>query len=106
EPVQTALLFKEHAAFVARFLYRLGAADAAIEDLVQEVFLVVHRAGGYRPGAAAPTTYLAGVAAGVLANHRRKERTRALTLRNFSFARGQEHQATTPAHVLEANETQ
>lgn len=106
EPVQTELLFKEHAGFVARFLFRLGAAEGAIEDLVQEVFLRVHRAGGYRPGAAAPTTYLAGVASGVLANHRRKERNRALTLRNLWSVRGEERQTTTPAHVLEANETQ
>src|SRR5690348_15373536 len=69
-------LFRQHAPFVARVLYRLGVKPAALDDLVQEVFLLVHRTGGFVPGAAAPTTYLAGIASRLAANHRRKERTR------------------------------
>ena len=55
-------LFKLYASFVASFLYRQGARGADIEDLVQEVFLTAHRRGGYRAGAASPTTFLAHLA--------------------------------------------
>jgi RNA polymerase sigma-70 factor (ECF subfamily) len=106
DELATEELFRRHASFVARFLFRLGAPRHAIEDLVQDVFLVVHRDGGYRPGAAGPTTYLAGVAVGLLANHRRRERTRALLLRGLSFARPLLSGGTTPAEALEADQTQ
>jgi RNA polymerase sigma-70 factor (ECF subfamily) len=55
-------LFKLYATFVASFLYRQGARGADIDDLVQEVFLTAHRRGGYRPGVASPTTFLAHLA--------------------------------------------
>ena len=104
-PVTTEQLFREHAAFVARFLHRLGVPSAAVDDLVQEAFMVVHRQGGYRPGPAAPPTYLAGVAARVAANHRRRERTRLGLLRRLWASPGGEAQAT-PVHTLEAQEAQ
>src|SRR5258708_21912917 len=66
-------LFRQHAPFVARFLVRLGVGPDGIEDAVQEVFLVVHRQGGYRPGAAKPRSYLANLAAYAAAAYRRKE---------------------------------
>jgi RNA polymerase sigma-70 factor (ECF subfamily) len=69
-------LFREHAAFVARFLFRLGVRPDGIEDAVQEVFLVVHRQGGYRPGAAKPTSYLANLAVHAASAYRRRERVR------------------------------
>jgi RNA polymerase sigma-70 factor (ECF subfamily) len=62
---------------VARFLFRLGVRPDGIEDVVQEVFLVVHRQGGYRAGAARPTTYLANLAVHAASAYRRRERTRA-----------------------------
>jgi RNA polymerase sigma-70 factor (ECF subfamily) len=55
-------LFKLYASFVASFLYRQGARGADIDDLVQDVFLIAHRRGGYRPGPASPTTFLAHLA--------------------------------------------
>jgi RNA polymerase sigma-70 factor (ECF subfamily) len=69
-------LFRQHAAFVARFLFRLGVRPDGIDDAVQEVFLVVHRQGGYRPGAAKPSSYLANLAVHAAAAYRRRERTR------------------------------
>ena len=42
-----------------------------MDDLLQEVFLVAHRRGGYSPGPARPTTWLAEIAFRVLANARR-----------------------------------
>ncbi|HEX3772656.1 MAG TPA: sigma-70 family RNA polymerase sigma factor [Polyangiaceae bacterium] len=69
-------LFRRHAPFVARFLFRLGVEADAIEDAVQEVFLVVHRQGGYRPGPAKPTSYLANLAIHAASASRRRERAR------------------------------
>jgi RNA polymerase sigma-70 factor, ECF subfamily len=69
-------LFRQHATFVARFLAQLRVPRDNIEDLVQEVFLVVHRRGGFVVGAAKPTTYLAKVALNVAATRKRTERRR------------------------------
>ncbi len=59
EDLSTEELFRRFAPFVARFLYRLGVGSEGLDDLVQEVFLVVHRRGGYKSGPAKPTSYLA-----------------------------------------------
>ena len=78
EPVSTEELFRAHAPFVARLLTRLGVWSAELDDAVQEVFLVVHRNGGYKPGPATPTGYLASVAVRAASTHRRRGRkTRA-----------------------------
>lgn len=71
-------LFRAHAPFVARMLERMGVRREDLDDAVQEVFLVAHRNGGYLPGAAKPTTYLARIAfRTALAERRRRGRRRA-----------------------------
>lgn len=70
-----AALFRDHAAFVANFLHRLGAGPSEIDDLVQEVFLVAHRRGGFiEDGRARPTTWLAEIAIRVASVARRSQR--------------------------------
>jgi RNA polymerase sigma-70 factor (ECF subfamily) len=64
-------LYRRHAPFVARFLVRLGVARADLDDVLQEVFLTAHRLGGYRPGPARPTTWLAAIGVRVASTHRR-----------------------------------
>jgi len=66
-----AEVYRCHAGFVWRVLRRLGVADAALEDVVHDVFLVVHRRLPEYDGRAALTTWLFGVARGVASNHRR-----------------------------------
>jgi RNA polymerase sigma-70 factor (ECF subfamily) len=61
-PIDSETLFRDYAGFVASFLHRLGARDADLEDLVQDVFMTAHRKGGYRPGPASATTFLARIA--------------------------------------------
>jgi RNA polymerase sigma-70 factor (ECF subfamily) len=80
--LSAAELFRDHGAFVARFLYRLGVPAQAVEDTVQDVFLVVHQRGGYRPGPAKPTTYLAVIASHVASSERRRQRRRAARVGN------------------------
>ncbi len=75
EPVIDAgSLFRRHAGFVANFLSRLGVERTELDDVVQEVFMVVHRRGGFTPGPARPTTWLADIALKVNANRVRKRR--------------------------------
>jgi len=70
-------LFRAHAPFVATFLHRLGTPRADVDDLVQEVFLVVHRKGGYVAGAGQPRTWLAAITLRIArSGHRTRYRRR------------------------------
>lgn len=65
-------LYRAHANFVARFLMRLGVRGDDVPDLVQDVFLVAHRRGGFTPDRAKPTTWLAEIAFRVASDRRKK----------------------------------
>jgi RNA polymerase sigma-70 factor (ECF subfamily) len=66
-----ATLFRAHAKFVAAFLRRLGTPQSDLDDRVQEVFLVVHRKGGYVPGAGQAKSWLGAIALRVASSGRR-----------------------------------
>lgn len=70
-------IYKDHHTFVWRSLRRLGVPDADVDDLVQEVFVVVHRRLGDFEGRSAITTWLFGIAYHVMQEHRRKGAARA-----------------------------
>jgi RNA polymerase sigma-70 factor, ECF subfamily len=89
--LDSAELFRRHAPFVAKFILRMGVPRADLDDLMQEVFLIAHRAGGYTPGPAKPTTYLASIAFKLVHTERRKRRVRSFVETNeqrVSDARG------------------
>ncbi|MEQ8459144.1 MAG: sigma-70 family RNA polymerase sigma factor [Sandaracinaceae bacterium] len=69
-------LYRAHAPFVAGFLLRLGVPRGEMDDVVQDVFVVAHRKGGFTPGAAKPTTWLAEIALRVWSNRKRAKRRR------------------------------
>jgi RNA polymerase sigma-70 factor (ECF subfamily) len=69
-------LFRAHAGFVASFLRRLGFGSADVDDLVQEVFLVAHRKGGFAAGSANPKAWLAAIARRIASTSRRSQRRR------------------------------
>jgi RNA polymerase sigma-70 factor (ECF subfamily) len=101
--VTTEVLFRSHATFVARLLARLGLPSDELDDAVQEVFLVVHRHGGYLPGPATPAGYLASIAVRVAASRRRRgrrSRERASTVAPDEMSSG----ASDPARSCEARE--
>lgn len=77
EAVSASELFRCHAKFVANLLRRLGVPEDDIDDAVQDVFVLAHRYGGYRPGPALPTTWLASIAFNVSRNVKRQGRRRA-----------------------------
>jgi RNA polymerase sigma-70 factor (ECF subfamily) len=76
EHLDAEALYRAHSTFVARFLLRLGARNEDVPDLVQEVFLVAHRRGGFTPGPAKPTTWLAEIAFRVSSDRRKKTNRR------------------------------
>jgi RNA polymerase sigma-70 factor (ECF subfamily) len=60
----------------------MGVPRADLDDLVQDVFLVAHKNGGYMPGPAKPTTYLASIAFRAASTARRKVKTRSFVRAN------------------------
>lgn len=96
EPVAAGELFRRHAAFVARFLVRYGISVGDVDDVLQEVFLVAHRHGGYRPGPAKPTTWLATIAVRLAATFRQKARTRSFQQAAGPVVEAAVSQAPTP----------
>jgi RNA polymerase sigma-70 factor (ECF subfamily) len=83
--LSSEMLFRLHGRFVMSFLLRHGVARTELDDLVQDVFLSAHRKGGYRPGPASPTTFLARLALEAQLKRRRGEgRAAALDLHEAS----------------------
>jgi RNA polymerase sigma-70 factor (ECF subfamily) len=69
--IDTDTLFREHSRFVASFLRHMGASESELDDLIQDVFVLAHRKGGYLPGPAAPRTWLGSLAIRVALARRR-----------------------------------
>src|SRR5689334_3823793 len=69
-------IFTEYAAFVFRTLRRLGVADADVDDLCQDVFVVVHRKHAEFKGQASLRTWLYAICIHTASNHRRRFRAR------------------------------
>jgi RNA polymerase sigma-70 factor (ECF subfamily) len=67
-------IYEAHAAMVWRALRGLGVREAAIEDAVQEVFLVVHRRKDEFEARSSLRTWVYGIALFVARNARRSER--------------------------------
>jgi RNA polymerase sigma-70 factor (ECF subfamily) len=66
-------LYDEHVDFVWRALRSLGVRDHAVEDAVQDVFLVVHRRLAEFEHRSTLRTWIFGVAMRVAHDHRRRE---------------------------------
>jgi RNA polymerase sigma-70 factor (ECF subfamily) len=65
-------VYREHYAFVWRSVRRLGVPDRELDDVVQEVFVIVHRRLAEFEGRSMVTTWLFGIAYRVVRDHRRK----------------------------------
>jgi RNA polymerase sigma-70 factor (ECF subfamily) len=64
-------LYREHFRFVWRIVRRLGTDAQLVDDVVQDVFLVVHRRLGDFQGRSSAKTWLYGIVRRVAADHRR-----------------------------------
>lgn len=76
EPLDVVSVHHEHADFVWRSLQRLGVRDADIEDLLQEVFVVVHQRLHTFDGSSRMTTWLFGICLRVASAYRRRAHRR------------------------------
>src|SRR6187402_2856082 len=65
-------IYLANADFVFRSLQRLGIRDADLDDVLQEVFVVVHQRLHTFDGSAKMTTWLYGVTFRVASSHRRR----------------------------------
>lgn len=71
QPPDIARLYEAHARQVWRTLLRLGVPPSAVEDAVQDVFLLAHQRLADFEGRSAVTTWLIGIAVHLAANLRR-----------------------------------
>jgi RNA polymerase sigma-70 factor (ECF subfamily) len=102
--LNTEALFRRHADFVASFLARLGVAPEDLDDVLQEVFLVVHVRGGYVQGPAKPTSYLGAIATRAALSYRR----RRINRKNRSSAVSPEelvNEELTPVQQMQVSES-
>jgi RNA polymerase sigma-70 factor, ECF subfamily len=104
ERIDAESLFKVHASFIASFLLRLGVARVELDDMVQEVFLLAHRKGGYMPGPAKPRTWLCAIALRMARQGRRIESTRRVRLDEQAVLEAAS-EAGDPAHAFEMQES-
>src|SRR4051794_16597314 len=70
-------VYEEHFSFVWRAARRLGAPAAAVDDVVQEVFLVVHRRLPEFAGRSSLKTWLFAIVLRVVRDHRRSLRRKS-----------------------------
>jgi RNA polymerase sigma-70 factor, ECF subfamily len=89
----TPTLYAAHAGFVWRCLVRLGIHPSDREDLLQEVFVVVHRKRTQYQGRGQVTSWLYAIALRVASHHRRRARSRNLATAEDA---SEEPQAATP----------
>ena len=71
-----AEVYDRHVAMVWRTLRALGVDEAALDDAVQDVFIVVHRKLADFEGRSALSTWIYGIARRVASQYRRRRRDR------------------------------
>ena len=75
-PLSAAEVHAAHAEFVWRSLARLGVKDADLPDMLQEVFLVVHRRAHAFDGSSKLTSWLFGICLRIASGYRRRAHRR------------------------------
>jgi RNA polymerase sigma-70 factor (ECF subfamily) len=70
-PGDLARIYEEHFDFVWRSAHRLGVPDSAVDDVVQEVFIVVHRQLSSFEGRSSMKTWLFGILRNLVLRQRR-----------------------------------
>jgi len=101
EVVGAEALFRAHAGFVASFLRRLSVPEADVDDLVQEVFVIAHRKGGYVTGPAQPRTWLGAIALRVAQSGRRSRQRHPSALSDGAAPADTASERLDPAEQLE-----
>lgn len=72
-------LYERYLPLVWKWAFRLGAPADALDDVVQETFLTIHRRLHEFEGRSSLRTWVFGITLGVTRNHRRRQRATAMT---------------------------
>jgi RNA polymerase sigma-70 factor, ECF subfamily len=89
-------LFERHRNDVARLVYRMVGPRAEIEDLIQEVFVQVHKSLRDFRGEARFSTWLHRVTVNVVLMHRRAEKSRPILTEELPSGSVEDHTTTLP----------
>ena len=92
-----ASVYDAHFSFVWRSVRRLGVDEAALDDVVQDIFIVVHRRLGEFEARSSLKTWIFGIALRVVRDHRR-------TLRRKRLDAGARADETDPDTIADAPE--
>jgi RNA polymerase sigma-70 factor (ECF subfamily) len=94
--------FEQNAPFVRRTLRRLGIPPADSEDLVQEIFVVVHRKLGDYDGRSPFRSWVYGICLRVVSSYRRSARVRyELPQADGALDECESHVACDPERIVE-----
>ena len=105
-PLELGAIYRAHAARVASWAARLAGPQLDAEDIVHEVFLIVHRELGKFRGESRLSTWLYGITANVVRDRRRQERRRWLRhLLDGRNRRTLQLHVATPAEQAERRQT-
>ena len=93
EPMAAFLaLYREQFPFVWRTVRQMGIEPAAVDDTVQEIFVVVHRKHAEFEGRSSIRTWLYGIARRIVADHRKSNRRKPSTSTDPSLLDGLERE--------------
>lgn len=101
--MDAAALYQRHAGAIRRALRCFGVRAEDGDDLVQEVFLVAHRRGGFEPIEARPLTWLTEIALRIASAEGRRRRRSRETFDEDAVAQARAG-AASPAEELESAE--
>jgi RNA polymerase sigma-70 factor (ECF subfamily) len=106
DALEFADLYETYFEFVWRTAWRLGVPEASLDDIVQEVFVVVHRRFSERPDGAPLRGWLYAIVLNVTRNHRRAvQRSRVeLTRTETDFDQTKPHPGPWPDESLARTE--
>ena len=103
-PLDVAAVFEQHLDFVWRSARRLGVSSAHLDDVVQEVFVIVHRRAADFEGRSALRTWLFGITRRVVRDHFRGQRRTPAEL--VAEPLGADPNAHDAEHLLGARQAQ
>ncbi|MEM6533449.1 MAG: RNA polymerase sigma factor [Myxococcota bacterium] len=104
DPIQDAerlgfdVVYDEHFPFVYRRVRQLGVADALIDDVVQEIFVVIHRQLNGFEGRSSMRAWVAGITRRVVQDQLRRKRNQPA---GSALAAEPADERPTPEHVLD-----
>ena len=96
--------YADHFALVFRGLKRLGVCDSALEDAIQDVFLVVHRRWADFEARSELKTWVYGIVVRVAKDYRRSEARRSRRVRRFAELSASEPDGELPSDHAERRE--